>query len=121
MQTARLRALPQPYLVQSVLSGSGARQAGIPRDAEAIRSVGRLPRLLEPLATRIECLHGEWLAFERGWETWFLTGEFVIDLAREYGHPVVRIARYDGEGHVQETFCLISRRPAEWTRLPQAV
>jgi len=118
MQTARLRALPQPYLVQSVLAGAAARHAGIPAGSEVVRSVARLPRLLEQVARRIEDMHGEWLAFELGWQAWLLSGEFVIDLAREYGHPVVRVSCYDAEGHVQQSFCLISRRPAEWVRLP---
>lgn len=119
METLRLRALPQPSLVRAVLAREAAATAGIPADAEVIDCVGRLPRLLEGLARRIDRSDGVWIAYERGWETWLLAGEFVLDLAREHGRPVVRVAVYDGEGRVQDSFNLISRQPAQWTRMAQ--
>jgi len=115
----RLQALRQPSLVRAVLGNQAAAAAGIPPDAAPVDAPGRLPRLLEPVARRIIRHEGEWLAFERGWETWLLAGDFVLDLSREHGRPVVRVTAYDREGHVQETFNLISRRQGEWTRLSE--
>lgn len=117
MKTLRLQSLSQPSLVRAVLGGAAASEAGIPPGALPVDAPGRLPPLLEPVARRITRNEGEWLAFERGWETWLLAGDFVLDLAREHGRPVVRITLYDREGHVREAFNLISRRHGEWTRL----
>lgn len=119
MDTMRLTALPQPSLVRKVLGHDAAACCGIPADAERIDSSDRLPRLLESVVRRVEHQDGQWLAFESGWNTWLLAGEFVLDLSREYGRPVVRVTAYDADGHVRETFSLILRRQAEWSRLQQ--
>lgn len=119
METLRLQTLPQSSVVRTLLECEAVDVAGIPGNAKRIENPGRLPRLLERLVCESERRGAEWVAFERGWDIWLLTGEFVLDLAREYGRPVVRVKRYDAGGHVQESFNLIERHPSAWSRLPQ--
>ena len=119
VETLRLQTLSQSSVIRNLLECEAVDVAGIPGNAKRIESPGRLPPLLERVVLAGEKRGAEWVAFERGWDIWLLTGEFVLDLAREYGRPVVRVQRYDAGGRVQESFNLIERHQSAWNRLSQ--
>lgn len=116
MQTMKLRAYQPPSVLTVLLDSLVMSQRWVSASAAQITDQNEFASTLQLVAKKAAAVAGTW----RAWLSYdgirFFTGEMFLELAREHGHPALKVNYYNDEGRLEEASAWVRRTDGKWQR-----
>jgi len=116
MQTMELRVYQRPSMLVRLLESLVMSQHWVSAGACRVTSHSELPLRLQTLARKAEANCGAWRAWVSFDGVRLFTSEMCMDVARQYGHPALRVVYFCDRGRLQGYGLWLRGAGGEWRR-----
>ena len=116
MRTMKLRTYQRPSLLMTLLDSLVMSQTWVSPGAPRVTDRNRLPSRLQTLASRAVAAEGTWRAWVNYDGVRLFTCSMCMDVAREHGHPALRVIYYDDKAHLQGYGLWLRNATGAWER-----
>jgi hypothetical protein len=114
METAKLRALQRPSETDSLLDSFVWNRPANPKGLRKVVNLTELSAALQKIARNAKQQNRAWGAWTDERNDWLYTAEMSLAMSRERGHPVLEVASFNEDGHLEESEVWMRTGDGRW-------